>query len=125
MKVLVMLLLLMVVGCSVTEPKQRVGMDFEPKIVIIPKATFVEIQRNSSLTVAEALKIEGSYTEDVTERVLASVAELSEEMYFVCGGVYWEEDPQELDSMQLIGVTEKWIPINGTVTKVLHFQLKK
>lgn len=126
MKTVILLLYLAVVaGCSVNDSKHQLSSVFEPKILIIPKEKFIEIQQNSSLTVAEAREIETSYTNEVTERILAEASELSEEIYFVCGGVYWEEDQASLKSMQLIGITEKWIPINGTVTKVLHFKLKQ
>jgi hypothetical protein len=109
----------------VNEPKHLDDNAFESKIIIIPKAIYVEIQNDSSLTVAKAKEIENTYAKEVSDKILASVSELNEEMYFVCGGFSWEEDPEELSSMQLIGVTEKWIPINGTVTKVLHFRLRK
>lgn len=126
MKAIIILLYLAVVaGCSTNESKHQFGSVLAPKIVIIPKDTFLEIQKKPSLTVAEAREIETSYTSKVTDRILAEASALSEEMYFVCGGVYWEEDPASLKSMQLIGITEKWIPINGTITKVLHFKLQQ
>lgn len=94
MKMLATLLILaFAVGCSVNEPRQQFNSAFEAKVVTIPKEAFIEIQQNNRLTVAEAKKIEATYTNKVTDRVLAQMSEISEEMYFVCGGVYWEDGP--------------------------------
>lgn len=72
--------------------------------------------------VVKKYSLEGRDAEKVISR---KTDELIDESYVMCGGVYWESDRlyEKGLKFRVVGVTEKWIPIEGKVTKVLQIKL--
>ena len=124
MKILCAIILLIVAGCAANgaiSPPKNTSI---PKILIVPTETFDAFIKRTDLTVGEAREFEMDYSRDYSEKLLSEISELNDHNYFVCG-LTWQEPPENMESMRLVGITEKWIPINGKPTKILHFKLKK
>lgn len=122
-KVFACLALTVLTACSSQLPKTATESAAMMLPLVIPKSELERVLEQRQITLAEAKQLAVAYEIKAPEGVLKALEDLDHLNYAFCGGVYWDGEMEQASLMSLVGVTEKWIPIDGTVTRVLHFKL--
>ncbi len=97
---------------------------------ILPVEDIPKIEQLGPVTSLQLEKILNSYSDSNSSvHRLTNQIEGQTEAYWMCGGILVDPDSQRLyesgSKFEVVGVSEKWIPIEGKTTKVLHLKLAK
>lgn len=114
--------LLLLSGCAPQQPLKPQVVEVLP--LDFPLARFdsaVERQQIPAPEVNNAA-VE-NYAAPAASHFLVTLEKLDYLNYAVCGLMYMERPYPTAPVMNLVAVTEKWVPINGATTAVLHFKL--
>lgn len=130
MKPYILLLIFLLGACSIIERDLSANEFYKPVNIAIPIADLENLQVAKELSSEEIDQVINKYSvnDDQLEAIISKeTGNLPGHNYLVCGGVYWESSNLSQNSIKfkVTGVTDKWIPIEGKVKRVLHFRMSE
>ncbi len=115
-------------GCVSSLTDDLAAVDYRPHALLIPTRELKALQQSEPISSSDLESILIEYSAKASHESAERVnLDTPDPNYAVCAGVIIQNDsmPEGASKYRILGVTERRIPIEGKVVKVLHLRMVK